>query len=283
MKHFYLITNYEKDRELRTTNRLVSYIQKNGGTCDYQTILVNEREKVKLGQIPEHTQCIFVLGGDGTLIKAARELISTELPLIGINFGNLGYLAEIEQEDIESTIDMLLQDRYQVEQRMMLQAELMRSEKCIYTGTALNDVVVSKGGNGKVLEFKVYVNGQFINKYSADGMIISTPTGSTAYNLSAGGPIAEPCAEIIILTPVCPHTLITRSVVLSADSVIEIEICSDTECDRQGSYVYCDGNDEVQLRATDIVRIQKSEKYAKIAKLSKLSFFETLQKKMSNR
>ncbi len=283
MKKFYLITNYDKDSQLSTTRQIVDYISNAGGTCKYQTVFSNECNKVNTDDISKDTECILVLGGDGTLIKVARDTVGFHVPLIGINFGNLGYLAEIEKNDIETTITRLMDDKYQIERRMMLHADVHRNGEIIHKSVALNDVVVSKSGNLKVLEFNVYVNGQFINKYSADGMIISTPTGSTAYNLSAGGPIVEPCADIIVLTPVSPHTLISRSVVLSADSTIEIEMCNDRTNANNQKYVYYDGDDICNLCSGDKITIRKSEQYTRIARLSEISFFETLQKKMSNR
>lgn len=282
MKYFYLITNYEKDVQLHNTKQIVSYIEEKGGICRYQSVFA-ESNRVDTEKIPKETQCVLVLGGDGTLIKTARELVFLNLPLIGINFGNLGYLAEIEQDNIRETIDMLFQDKYQVEQRMMLDAEVIRGGKSIYSHMALNDVVVSKGGTGKLFAFKVYVNGQFINKYSADGMIVSTPTGSTAYNLSAGGPIVEPCADIIVLTPVCPHALISRSVVLSADSVVDIEVCEQAGEEKSDTYVNYDGDNRMELEEGDVVHVRKSHMHVQIGKLSKRSFFETLQKKMNHR
>lgn len=283
MKNFYLITNYDKDSKLNITNHIVSCIEKLGGKCLYQTIFSKNGDKFESGRIGNEVECVLVLGGDGTLIKVAREMVHRDLPLIGINFGNLGYLAEIERNDMDAAIEKLFEDKYQIEQRMMLQADVIREDKPIHKSVSLNDVVVSKSGTMKVLEYNVYVNGQFINKYSADGIIVSTPTGSTAYNLSAGGPIVEPCADIVVLTPVSPHTLISRSIVLSADSVIDIEICADKNNNNNESYIYYDGDDVCKLEAGDRIAIRKSDMYTRIAKLSEISFFETLQKKMSNR
>jgi len=175
-----------------------------------------------------------------------------------------------------------MDNRYQLERRMMIAANVNRNAQVIHKGVALNDISVSRNGRLKVLNFKVYVNGQFINKYSADGIIVSTPTGSTAYNLSAGGPIVEPCADIIVLTPICPHTLNSRSIVLSADSVIDIEILSDRTENDDFKNVNYDGSDICELMTNDVITISKSDMYTSIAKISKLSFFETLQKKMSN-
>ena len=158
MKKFYLITNYEKDSNLDITNKIIGYIEKNGGSATYQTIFSKERNRVDESIIPEDTQCILVLGGDGTLIKAARELVSRNIPLIGVNFGHLGYLVEIEISDIEHTLDLLMNDKYQLERRMMITADVSRNGNVIHKGVALNDISVSRNGKLKVLNFKVYVN-----------------------------------------------------------------------------------------------------------------------------
>ena len=282
VKNFYLITNYEKDNNLEITNRIIKYIREHGGSANYQTIFGAEKNKVDVALIPNDTECILVLGGDGTLIKAAGELVGRNIPLIGVNFGHLGYLVELEINDIENALEKLMHDKYQLERRMMLSADVVRAGNVIHKGVALNDITVSRNGKLKVLNFKIYVNGQFINKYSADGIIVSTPTGSTAYNLSAGGPIVEPCANIIVLTPVCPHTLNSRSIVLSADSVVDIEILSDRTENNDYKNVNYDGSDICELMTGDVITVKKSDMYTNIAKISKLSFFETLQKKMNN-
>ena len=280
MKHFFLITNSENDTMFVTTKEIENYIRNKGATCSHQNAFMDGAVVMDVSKIPDDVECVMVLGGDGTLIKAARELINRDVSLIGINYGNLGYLAEVEKSDIFSTIDRLIEDDFTTERRMMLSAEVIRAGEVIHKSSALNDVVISKSGTIKVLKFKVYVNGQFIYTYSADGFIASTPTGSTAYNLSAGGPIVEPCASSIVLTPVSPHSLISRSIVLSADSIVEIEMCRGKSGE---SYVYYDGDDICNLLSGDRIVIKRSEAYTRIVRLSDISFFETLQKKMSNR
>ena len=161
---------------------------------------------------------------DGTLLKAAGDLMEQEIPLLGVNLGTLGYLAEVEIGNIETALDKLLRDEYTREARMMLSGGVFREGRNVVHDFALNDIVISRCGSLQILHFHIYVNGRFLNGYGADGMIVATPTGSTGYNMSAGGPIVEPGASLLLLTPICPHTLNTRSIVLAPDDEVVIEI-----------------------------------------------------------
>lgn len=166
-------------------------------------------------RIPEGTECIIVLGGDGTLLQAARDVVDLEIPLFGINMGTLGYLAEIDQYSIYPAMDRLMSDRFTIEKRMMLFGTLIHEGQAAGSDIALNDIVISREGSLRVVRFNNYVNDTYLNTYKADGIIISTPTGSTGYSLSAGGPIISPAASMILMTPLAPHTLNTRSIVFS--------------------------------------------------------------------
>lgn len=283
MDKFYIITNFSKDTDLEVTNRIQSFLKAQGKTVhgNWQGEQVGEHALTYTNseQIPDDTECIVVIGGDGTMLQAARDLKNKDIPMIGVNLGKLGFLAEIEKEAVEDTLGKLCKDEYVIESRMMLQGSVYRNGKCIYEDIALNDIVTGRSNSLRVVDFKVYVNQQFLNFYSADGMIISTPTGSTAYNLSAGGPILEPCASIIAITPICAHALGARSIVLSADSDIRIEICEDRHMEELETMAYFDGNASCTLRAGDRIEIQKSKLYTKILKLNHMSFVEILHKK----
>ena len=220
MKHFLVIANKAKDPERRYTDRILSYLRERGAQADCR---VNERETDTV-RVPEGIECAIVLGGDGTLLKAAGDLMEREIPLLGVNLGTLGYLAEVEIGSIEPALDKLLCGDYTKEARMMLSGGVFREGKCVVRDYALNDIVISRRGSLQVLHFHIYVNGRFLNGYVADGMIVATPTGSTGYNMSAGGPIVEPGASLLLLTPICPHTLNTRSIVLSPEDEVVIEI-----------------------------------------------------------
>lgn len=274
METFYIITNYSKDENYEVTRQIQDYIEKRGRTC----ILCERDEEGNLliDQIPKETDCVLTLGGDGTLIQAVRELRNKHLPLIGVNMGTLGYLTEIELPKIEESLEKLFCGAFLPERRMMLQGKLEGRKEDI----ALNDIVVARAGSIRVIHFNIYVNGQLLNSYQADGVIISTPTGSTAYNLSAGGPIVEPTAEMFVITPICSHALNTSSIVLSAEDEIVIEIGKGKGDTVEEASVTFDGADVIPVYTGDRITISRSEKTAKLLKLSEESFLETLRKKM---
>ena len=267
MKKFYIITNLLKDTTLETTQRIKGYIEEHGGEC-----VVATPERI----LPEGTECVLVLGGDGTLIRAARDMHHYDVPLLGINMGTLGYLTEVELQNVEEALSRLFEGDIQVERRMMLAGTIndVREE------VAFNDVVITRFGVLRVIHFKLYVNGELLNSYHADGMIVSTPTGSTAYNLSAGGPIVEPTASMIVVTPICSHALNTSSIVLSADDEIMIEIMPDREGNEQTVGVSFDGECNLELKTGDRVVIRKSQSETELLKLSDISFLERMRRKM---
>ena len=191
MDRFYIITNSDKDSNLAITGKITEYLKAHGRSCEVQ-----QAERKHEGdyhytdpsKIPDDTQCIIVLGGDGTLLQAARDVVHKEIPLLGINLGHLGFLAEVDQTSLYSSLDQLMADDYEVEERMMLEGRVYRGKELIGDDIALNDIVIGRDGHLRVVRFKNYVNDVYLNSYNADGIIISTPTGSTGYSLSAGGP-----------------------------------------------------------------------------------------------
>ena len=295
MNHFYIITNGNKDYNLEKTNEIRKYLEKCGKKC---TVQVKEPGKEQgytdAAQIPEDVDCILVLGGDGTLLQAARDIMERDIPLLGINLGTLGYLAEIEESGIYGALNQLLEGGYEVEQRMMLAGRIVRGEihrkRHAENGYqqdeteksyALNDIAITRRGSLQIIRFRICVNGQFLNEYQADGVIVATPTGSTGYNLSAGGPIVEPKAELILITPISPHTLNTRSIILAPSDVVEIEIGGGREGRVQQVEVNFDGSHNVTLYTGDKVIIERAVRATGIVKLNKASFLEVLHKKLS--
>lgn len=267
MDKFYIITNKLKDKSMETTHRIKNYIEEHGRVCMLAT-----PERI----LPEGCECVLVLGGDGTLIRAARDMHAYDVPILGINMGNLGYLTEVELQNVESALDQLFVDDVQVEKRMMLRGIINQEERHL----AFNDIVVTRLGALRVIHFNLYVNGEYLNTYHADGMIISTPTGSTAYNLSAGGPIVEPTASMIVITPICSHALNTSSIVLSAEDEIMIEVTADREGNTQTVGLSFDGEINMELKTGDSLVIRKSEAETKLLKLSDVSFLERMRRKM---
>lgn len=284
MENFFIITNQQKDKDLQVTNFIRNYLEAQGAVCTMQVTGGSFGADIfytDIGDIPAQIECILVLGGDGTLLQAARDTIEGDIPLIGVNLGTLGYLAEIEESNLEPALKAMLADEYELESRMMLEGSIIRDDGVIETAQALNDIIVVRSGSLKIINFNIYVNGQFLKGYHADGIIISTPTGSTGYNMSAGGPIVEPKAQLMVLTPICPHTFNTRSIILAPEDLVTIEIGVGREGQSPEVEVNYDGSHKVTLMTGDRIDITQSAKITKIIKLNKVSFLEVLHKKMS--
>lgn len=280
MKHFYLIVNKEKENALKGAEVICNYLTANGCEClrcDSGSRGTSDFRYTDGRLVPQKTECIIVLGGDGTLIQAARDLAGRNLPFFGVNMGHLGYLTQISrEEEIIPALMELTADRYRLEKRMMLKGKVFTKHGETERDLALNDIVLSRTGL-YTLKFNLYVNGELFNNYSADGMIVATPTGSTAYNLSAGGPIAEPESRMIILTPICPHTLNSRSIVISPESRIMLEVAGREEVEQFLSF---DGDTVVQLKRGDRIEIECSEITTTLIQLKRVSFLENIRCKM---
>lgn len=274
MEHFYIITNELKDQDNKTTMELKDLLETKGKSC----VLCKKDEHGNIVKelIPKETQCVLVLGGDGTLIRAARELKGLGIPLLGVNLGTLGYLTEVEVSHMGEAVDQLCQQTPVIEERMMLRGKVSGHDEDF----ALNDVVVTRQGSLRIICFSIYVNGALLNSYQADGIIVSTPTGSTGYNLSAGGPIVEPEASMIVITPICPHVLNTRSIVLSAEDEIVIELDEGKDGYVERAAVTFDGSDFIEVHTGDQIQICMAKDKTKFLKLSNVSFLETLRRKM---
>lgn len=288
MEHFYIITNKPKDEQLQVTKEVVAFLEGHGKKCsvcvrdkdaeEYRKDTDAAREEVN---VPKDTDCILVLGGDGTLLQAAADTKDEDIPLLGINLGTLGFMAEVERTNIENALKALIEDRFEIEERMMLDGQIYHEGEMVKELHALNDIVLTRRGSLKIVAYDIYVNGQFLNSYQADGIILSTPTGATGYNMSAGGPIVEPKAKILLLTPICPHTLSARSIVLSPDDLVEIKVKSGRNGQTQEMEVNFDGSFTRPLSTGDSIRICRSGRVTKFIRLSKVSFLEILHKKLS--
>lgn len=274
MNRFFIVTNDGKDTDYVVTNKIKHLLEDAGKTC----ILCEKdaEKKIIKEAIPKDIDCAIVIGGDGSFIEVARVLKRHDIPILGVNMGTLGYLTEVEVSHIEEAIAKIIADDYTTENRMMLEGIFENGDSDI----SLNDIIVSRKGVLRVIHFDLFVDGELLNSYEADGVIISTPTGSTAYNLSAGGPIVQPTASMIVITPICSHALNTSSIVLSADAEIVIRIGEGRNGTREEVLVAFDGADMVTLFTGDSVTIRKSEAATKIMKLSKVSFLEILRRKM---
>ncbi|MBQ1802587.1 MAG: NAD(+)/NADH kinase [Lachnobacterium sp.] len=280
MKNFVLITNEFKDNDLVLSKKIIDYINKKGGRAKglISGVEATKSKQFDITDIPVDTDCVLVLGGDGTLIRAATKLSSLELPLIGINLGTLGYLCELEESTIFNAIDLLFKGNYFIEERMALM-----SNPCNVSNNmiALNDVVIHQMGGLSILSFDVYVNGEFLSTYNADGIIIATPTGSTGYSMSAGGPIVDPKANMIVITPINAHNLNSKSIVIGDDAVVEVKLrrrCAQKDDRAQVSF---DGDFVKELYSGESFMVTRATSNIKICKLNRKSFLEILRKKMA--
>ena len=281
MKHFYLIVNKEKENAEKGAEMIAEYLSRQRCEClwDQEPPDTSEYRYTDGRKVPQETECVIVLGGDGTLIQASRDLAGRNLPLFGVNMGHLGYLTQICCErDILTAMDDLLADRYRLEHRMMLQGRVISDGRTVAEDIALNDIILGRMGL-HTLKYDLYVNGEFFNEYTADGMIMATPSGSTAYNLSAGGPIAAPESDLIIMTPICPHTLNSRSIVLSSENRIMLKV---TGGEDREQFLSFDGDTVVKLRRGDRIEVERSEITTTLVQLSQVSFLENIRKKMKH-
>ncbi|MCD8077882.1 MAG: NAD(+)/NADH kinase [Lachnospiraceae bacterium] len=287
MNHFFIITNETKDASFDTTNLIKNYLLKRGKTC-YVRKEKKESEvyghNTVLREVPLDVECVIVLGGDGTLLRAARNLVDLNVPFLGINLGTLGYLTEGDRNSVTDILERVVADEYIQEERMMLYGKILSPDgQVLGEDVALNDLTLNRSQSLRIFKFKVYVNGEFLYLYAADGIIVSTPTGSTAYNLSCGGPVVEPTAKLFLVTPIAPHSLNNRSLILSSTDTIELEILG-SEKDRGSDAGYVasfDGDAVFRLEPGSRIVVQRAEQVTKILKLSSMSFLETLRVKMS--
>ena len=279
MDKFCIVANNSKDTDLKMTMHIRDYLIAHGKSC---IIAEHKPEKAMnsgdgrehMSFVPEDSECCIVLGGDGTMLEAARSIAYLDIPIIGVNLGTLGYLAEVEVSNVDEALERILAGEYEIEDRMMLYGSA--NGKNDY---ALNDIVITKYSAIAAISFDIFVNDLFLCNYHADGIIISTPTGSTGYSMSAGGPIVEPSANMILITPICPHTLNSRSMVLSADTRIRIAICEGKAGSKQRAKAFFDGSGTIELTTDDQIFIEKASKTTKIIKLNRVSFLQVLGSK----
>ncbi len=273
MKKFGVVSNEMKDPQMQVAERIRSYLSFHGAQC---VVVKDARE------LTESVECVLVLGGDGTMLQAAEGIAGKSIYMIGVNLGSLGYLAEIELDNLEEALNQLITDDYVLDERIMLHGRVVSGDEVRDMSPALNDISITRCGSLQIISLKIYVNGQFLCRWNADGIIISTPTGSTGYNMSAGGPIVEPCANVILLTPICAHTLNARSIILKAEDIVEIEIDSGHNGVGLQVEANSDGNESISMKTGDKIYISKAENTTKIIKLRKVSFLEILNKKMGD-
>jgi len=286
MKRFLIITNKEKDIDLQVTKQIAAYIEQAGRMVSSTTLAAFENSSNSRSIHPD-IDCAIVLGGDGTIIQAANELMAYDIPILGVNLGTLGFLAEIEKHHVEEALNRLFVDDFKIESRMMIEGKVIyntlipgRYQRA--TGNALNDIVITRKGFSRIINLGIYVNDELVDNFRGDGVIISTPTGSTAYNLSAGGPIIIPSACVTVITPICPHSLSPRSIVVSAEDTIKIIVGKSKKTMEAEAIATFDGKTVIDLGTDDIIFINKAKYSTKLIKLNRTGIYEVLRSKLSN-
>lgn len=279
-----LIINKEKDPDYKHTKKIVSIIEK----LDMEYYIVDclkggeNYTYTNPKQIPKDIDLIITLGGDGTILQAARDIRGYNYPIAGINYGTLGYLAETEIHQVEEMLKKVKKGDYILENRMMLDGYIGKRGQNFTDADShcLNDIVIKNTEPLKTVAINIYVNDKFITKYYADGIIVSTPTGSTAYNLTAGGPIIEPTTSMIIVTPLCSFTLGLGSIVFDGKDKIELEIDTGRKKENLKTVAIFDGVKQIPLKSGDTICIKKSKYNARFMKFTETSFLEILREKM---
>jgi len=238
--------------------------------------LIGESASYQKTQIATRSDMVLVLGGDGTMLSAARLLEERAVPILGVNMGGLGFLTEITLDQLYPALEKVFAQEFRVEERLMLRADIHRHGEHVAKATVLNDVVVSKGTLARMIEIQILIDGQFVTRLRGDGLIVSTPTGSTAYSLSAGGPIIHPTVQALILTPICPHTLTHRPLLVPRGVALEVTLTSQAE----GAMATFDGQVGVALVQGDTVAIAVSEHRTQLIRLPDRTYYDLLRRKL---
>ncbi len=226
--------------------------------------------------VADASQLLLVLGGDGTMLAAARLAAPRQIPILPINMGSLGFLTSFTLDELYPALEDTLAGKSSISQRVMLQAELVRAGSAMESQRALNDVVITKGALARMIQLELSINSDFVCRYRADGLIVSSPTGSTAYSLSAGGPIVHPAVEAFIITPICPHMLSDRPLVVRDYCQIEIKLNGDAD----SVYLTLDGQRGIPLQPTDTLRVQRAKEQLQLIQPPKKPYFEILRSKL---
>ena len=280
MKTIGILTKPKFPDVTRILRELVTWLREHGKEVAVDgkaAALLGEPAVYTNAQIASLSDLLLVLGGDGTMLNAARLVEERQVPILGVNMGGLGFLTETTIEHLFPTLEKVFANDYLLEERLMLRAHIDRHGEHVASPTVLNDVVVSKGTLARMVEIQILIDGQFVTNLRGDGLIISTPTGSTAYSLSAGGPVVNPIVEGLILTPICPHTLSHRPLVVESKSVIEVILTSHEE----GAMATFDGQVGVSLSHGDRIAIRTSDHRAKLVRFPDRTYYEVLRKKLN--
>ncbi|MCR5773431.1 MAG: NAD(+)/NADH kinase [Butyrivibrio sp.] len=284
MDHFLIFTNKSKDKNLEFTNKVTDFLESHGKKCYIAHFEEPGNNTLRPDavmfrtQVPPEIECCIVLGGDGTMLQAAVNVRERNIPILGINLGTMGYLTEIDRNHINEALQRLINDDYVIEERMLLSGTKVTGERKEFI--ALNDIVIARKAAVQIIKLVVYVDDRLLTTYLADGVIISTPTGSTGYNMSAGGPLVSPQSNTMVITPICPHSLTNRSIVLPASDKITIELGAGKADRIQEAEASVDGHFGASISTGDRIEIRKAAKISKILRMNQVSFVEILNQKL---
>lgn len=286
MDKFLIVTNRDKDKDLKVTGDIRDYLESQGKIC-HLAVPLEGNDPLETGytdttKLQEDVECVIVLGGDGTFIQTVRDFVGLNIPMVGVNMGTVGFLAAIDVEELYEGLDALIDGKYTIQYRMLLQGTVRRNDRKLRSSIAFNDLIVTRSGFSRLVELRIFVNDQLLDIYAADGVIVSTPTGSTGYNLSAGGPVVFPETKMMIITPICPHSLSARSVVVSAKAQVRIEVGRRRKTQKEEALVTYDGQTVHELESGDVVEIVQSETRVPIICMRQKSFCDILSSKMKN-
>ena len=278
-----IIVNHSTRAAEVDIDKVCAYIEEKGGSFHRLKVKSGSAELMEnftdITDLPKDADCVMVLGGDGTIIQAARELAETGVPILGVNLGTVGFLAEVELVHIYKAIDAVMAGKYKLEKRFMLKGSVIKDAKIVYEANALNDIVVARGNLVRAISTTVYIDGNPVSSLHGDGIIVTTPTGSTGYNLSAGGTIILPDAEVFGIHPICPHSLNSRGVITSSAAKIDIDVEWNKRSEPDEAIVSFDGNKGIRLMPGDKVSIMKSELTVPFLRINDFNFFESYRKK----
>ncbi len=238
--------------------------------------LLSEQGGIQKTQLAVQSDVLLILGGDGTILNAARLAAERSIPILGVNMGGLGFLTEVRLDNLYASLDRVFANDFILDERLMLQTHVHRHGETVARGIVLNDVVISKGTLARMIELKIAIQGQFVTNLRADGLIVGTPTGSTAYSLSAGGPIINPAVQSLILTPISPHTLTHRPLIVPGNAEIEVTLTSKDD----GAMATLDGQVGIAMTQGDTVVIQASEHRTKLIRFPESHYYEVLREKL---
>jgi NAD+ kinase len=274
-----LVAHPKKPEAAALLETLYSDFARKGATLHLESktaALLKKESDATIADLGKIADLLIVLGGDGTILQVVSELGENIKPILGINVGSLGFLTCVSSSAYQQAIESVLTEKYVLSSRTLIQITVEREGRTILDRLGLNDAVISRGEVSRLIRLDTHINGTFLTEYNADGLIIATPTGSTAYSLSAGGPVLTPDSGVLVITPICPHVLTNRSVIVSDHSTIEVR----SRGDRSDVFLTIDGQELLEIGAKDTVRVRKAERDLPLARLPEMTFFEVLRQKL---